>query len=181
LGYQLSKKEKTLLSLFIIILGVYLYLTFFLFPKTEKMKQIKNYLNNHKNISIKNKELNENKKYVEERFLPYEEKINEIANNIKTYADKSNVKLIKISFGDCGTLNNSLYIIKYVPIYISFIGKNNNKITYLNMIENDKRVCEINDINIDYKDEENSEASANIKYYFLADSKAISNQKIINK
>jgi hypothetical protein len=156
-----------------IILGIYLYLSFFLFPKTEKIKQIKKYLNTHNNISVKNKSVNTFKIHNKGKLLPLEANIDEIANNIKIYADNSGIELEKISFGECGVLNNSLYAIKYIPIYISFTGKNRNKIAYLNMIENDKRMCEISDINIDYMDEIDSEASVNIKYYFLPSSSDI--------
>jgi hypothetical protein len=173
LGYRISKKEKMLLSLLMLIVIIYLYLSFFLFPETEKIKQIKKSLNTHNNVSVKNKALNKYKIQDEKKLLPLEENIDEIANNIKIYADNSGIELEKISFGECGILNNSLYVIKFIPIYISFTGKNKNKIAYLNMIENDKRMCEISDINIDYADDINSKASANIKYYFLASSSDI--------
>jgi hypothetical protein len=82
-----------------------------------------------------------------EEELPNMEKNSEIAYNIMVTAEKAKVRLNTIEIGEAATFKSSPPI-KFVPIVLEFTGPLNNLIELLKELEEQNRICEINDVSI---------------------------------
>jgi Tfp pilus assembly protein PilO len=109
---NLSKSEKLLLSLMVVVVTLYAYFTFFLSPKleaiaivNEAITKVEDDINANKVAEINNKKQKETlaelkkKKDEYKNIVPTSERQPEISNTIKRVSDNNRVNLISVNFG----------------------------------------------------------------------------------
>ena len=89
----------------------------------------------------------------------------EIVYNIKLKADLSNIQINKLTFGDVMGNNNFGDKIYVIPLNIILCGSHNSIVNFLKLLENDKRICEINDVFIKNINADITETNVNVSYF----------------
>lgn len=113
---NLSKSEKLLLGLMVVVVTLYAYFTFFLSPKleaiaivNEAITKVEDDINANKVAEINNKKQKETlvelkkKKDEYKNIVPTSERQPEISNTIKKVSDNNRVNLISVNFGKGST------------------------------------------------------------------------------
>ncbi|MCM8711513.1 type 4a pilus biogenesis protein PilO [Clostridium sp. SYSU_GA19001] len=180
---NLSKREKIMLITASVLLVLYGYFRLLLLPVITEIqvttKNINKYTeelnsqNSIKLISQNNKnQLEELKSKIQEtlKALPESERNPEIAYKVKVLGDKSGVDIDFLSFESAQIAKqdeknslNELGIIQ-VPLTVQVIGEYKNILNFINSIENDNRIAEVDRVEISGED---SKLKASISFSYL--------------
>ena len=205
---SITKREKYLIIILGLALVVFGYSRFFLMPVLDNIKtsqqNVDNYkiqVNELKNMAISNIRLRKNLEAVEVKYtealkhLPAFEKDPEIAYNVKSMADQSQVKINSIVLSDSilyleGAANQTVVNntnppennsteasntmapggekIYSVPVSINASGSSyTNVMDFVNLIETDPRIAVVNTLNI--VKQQNISLTMNFVYLFTLD------------
>lgn len=160
------KAERKRLSFLLIVISLFVYCMFYLFPQIGEINSMERNIQKYKNI--KDESLIQHVKINEiDSLLPNIEKNSEIAYNVKIICDKYKIILKKIGFGDIYTSNNFAGNILVIPIKLEVSGDIGNLNIFFCALEKEKRICEVGDVNISATgfEGDSAQAIANIKYY----------------
>lgn len=175
---KISEDEKKLIICLSILFLLYFYLTYFLFPTIDDIKNARLIINKYDNAksagaagAVRGVDYYyskvKNEKGISDISIAIPEMVGnpEIVYNIKLIADKSGVELNKLTFGDVVENHNFEDKIYIIPLNIILWGSHSNIVSFLKLIENDKRICEINNVNINNINEYMAETVVNISYF----------------
>lgn len=148
-----------------------MYLVLYLMPLMKKINMNKTEINKFESINtLKNISIFPDKKPKDmAEMLPDMEKNSEIAYNIKKMSDSCGLKLKKMSFGESQLSGKQKEKVFSVPVTINLTGKNDDIVKMLGMLENQKRINEVKniDFNINETNIEKTAATIIIEYFYL--------------
>lgn len=195
---NLSKREKLLVILLACLIVLYVYLKFFLNPINDKIKAQTQVLNDKKTeyasmeklkvSNVKNeKKLQQIKNKFDEsvKALPKNERNPEISYNINSLAIKNKVNVNTVAFGQIADYSAGKKVnnadnatskntegnnqkLMLVPVTVVISGDYSSMVNFINSIENDNRITEIESVSISSKSEKQNGLQCNLllNYYF---------------
>jgi type IV pilus assembly protein PilO len=189
---NLSVREKVVIGLLVVLGITYVYTTFFLLPVLKNTSNSRSNITQYNNdlsrmniIAKTNLKTKESMKALVEKYNSYVQKIPfmgrdpEIVYNFKLLTDKAGVSINNIVIGDPTVgkqgmvLTQKLFV---VPVTISINGKSYISImNFLHLLENDKRVAEVEGISFQSiagssnlaSTTASANANLNVNYYYL--------------
>lgn len=171
---SLSKREKVLLILAVAVIISYIYYFKYLSFFNEKIKEMNSSINiyktqineihNYDGSISKNLQVNLSSM---QNTLPFEEKNENIINNIKLACEKNKVALQGLEFKEPYE-NNSDYTKKLytVPVNLSISGNYYDITNFITTLEDSERITNIYKLQID-KSENQYNAEINMYYYYF--------------
>jgi Tfp pilus assembly protein PilO len=186
---NLSKREKFLLVSAILLIVVYLYYKFYLVSALMKVDELNRSINKHallnsQNIESKNYNLDirnlERKYQIAIHAIPEYEKNPDIAINIKSMAEKSNIVLEDIIIEEPYLLKHGQESreslrpdsllrgsnLSVVPVKVIIKGDIQNITNFLSLTEKDDRIAVINNVDINNDEQNSFHAIISINYYY---------------
>lgn len=194
---SLSKRDKTILIALAVILIIVCYVELFLIPMTDKISQIsqdtKDINMKLGKMSVTAEKYNENKKIKEDLDskvedasdeLPGIAKEPEITYDLKKQADKAGVTIASVSFSPASDFDpltltkpgEKVTMTKFkipqgklmnMPANVVYSGTYSAVLNFINNVESDKRIAEVQNLNISSSGQSKLQISMGINYYYL--------------
>lgn len=194
---SLSKRDKTILIALAVVLIIVCYAELFLIPMTDKISQISQDTKDINlklgNMSVTAEKYNENKKIKEDLDskvedasdeLPGIAKEPEITYDLKKQADKAGVTIASVSFSPASDFDpltltkpgEKVTMTKFkipqgklmnMPANVVYSGTYSAVLNFINNVESDKRIAEVQNLNISSSGQNKLQISMGINYYYL--------------
>lgn len=194
---SLSKRDKTILIALVVVLIIVCYVELFLIPMTDKISQISQDTKDVNlklgKMSVTAEKYNQNKKIKEDLDskvedasdeLPGIAKEPEITYDLKKLADKAGVTIASVSFSPASDFDpltltkpgEKVTMTKFkipqgklmnMPANVVYSGTYSAVLNFINNVESDKRIAEVQNLNISSSGQDKLQISMGINYYYL--------------